>query len=800
MPFSKNIFAVNIFATILVASPATVFSQTPGEISTVYWGTHMGSNAPTHFAFGDASITTSYFLWKLAASGAYDSKLSGDTGGGSGGSLQFDGDLVELGFFDTDPGSGITPLTDSDISNPGANLFQGTWTPLTSKTQVGQDVSDSSSVGDGEFFHSTRFVDQASKTLAADGTANTQWGISDDDYKITNDQIGTWSSNSNDTSARVEALNDATNALVGIRFYDNSTPSNGVRYNTIMNESWLWLGNGSNTATSNKNYLIHQNDGTLTSGLTFEFDNTDHGSISKVGTSDLSVDESTHASSTLTSSTADFVSTVTYYDGSEVLATNGTSHVLSGLNFDLSTYANAKITGDGNNALTIHSNEGNSFVFEGDIEGVSNDTKANTTIVKTGSGKQTLSGDVRLGRDSNTSGWININEGTLSLSPGSGKTVAFEYLTGAGGILELNNTSVTTVELGFANTTASQNFDGNVSLVGSNAATENVISIGGGYNREQNMSGVISGSNELAKDGEGRLVLKGSNTNSGDVEIKSGTLVAANAQALGNTSNSVTITKGKLEVADGITLNGGYSISAGNSNKTMIGGDGSVSSVTIGSGSNEIDTISPGQGISSSISSNSSQQQISVVSESAANGVGEFNVTTLNLNNGAVYDWEIADFTGSNPGADWDLLNVGTLNFDSTSTLNLNIFPIASNGTAGAVSNHSWTSKTGTNGFKILDFSTWNGTGKLNADGIVSNVSFNNSSWLYYNNDPYADWSVWYDHSDTSFYLQYSVAPEPSTYVMVTGLMLVPGMNAVRKYRNRKKKQGLEEPKEEIVS
>ena len=95
--------------------------------------------------------------------------------------------------------------------------------------------------------------------------------------------------------------------------------------------------------------------------------------------------------------------------------------------------------------------------------------------------------------------------------------------------------------------------------------------------------------------------------------------------------------------------------------------------------------------------------------------------------------------------------------------------------------------------------SGWTGTGSMNSAGLVSAFNVVDDGWSYYNQHWAHDWNVWYDGSG-SFYLQYSVAPEPSTYVMVTGLMLVPGMNAVRKYRNRKKKQGQEEPEEEVVS
>ena len=37
------------------------------------------------------------------------------------------------------------------------------------------------------------------------------------------------------------------------------------------------------------------------------------------------------------------------------------------------------------------------------------------------------------------------------------------------------------------------------------------------------------------------------------------------------------------------------------------------------------------------------------------------------------------------------------------------------------------------------------------------------------------DWGVWRDGGD--FYLTYSVAPEPSTYIMISALFLIIGVN-----------------------
>ena len=55
----------------------------------------------------------------------------------------------------------------------------------------------------------------------------------------------------------------------------------------------------------------------------------------------------------------------------------------------------------------------------------------------------------------------------------------------------------------------------------------------------------------------------------------------------------------------------------------------------------------------------------------------------------------------------------------------------------------------------------------------------------------WGDWNVWYDGSG-DFYLQYLAVPEPSTYIMVTGLFILPGYRWIRRFR-----KGLN-PKQEL--
>ncbi len=732
----------------------------------IHWGSHASDFGSQQFLGGDTygsndtgfgSAQQDVFLRSLTAVGLIDGNIS-------------QGSIIELGYFDTDTSASISPNSDS------SKLFDGNWTRLSSITKIGEDWDTANDVGAGEFFFTSVIsTDPDNEGSESEDNLKVQHNLdaslfpigstNSDDILDGNLDPSTFSQD-NLVDKRVDALytESVTNSnpvYLGIRFYDTSSKTSGTtKYNTIMSANWV-----TDWADVVFLDLLDLNGGTVEkdSSLVFEFDNSDANTanLAKVGTGDNQITSN------------DFVTTITYHDGSTALTASTASHILSGLD------GSGAITVGGDHTLTLNANSGANRTFTSDIEGAG-DAAGATTLLKTGAGTQVLTGDLKLA-GTNT-GWLNISNGTLSLA-GSSKTYSVEYLTGSGGTLELNTTDV--IELGFANTSASQSFDGNVSLVGTGDRT---IKIASGtakddYKLEQNITGVISGSNKLIKTGVGRLVIAEDNTNSGGVDIDDGTLVIGNA---GNDadagSGTITINKGKLEVLAGDTV--GNTISGG-SGKSMIGGDGTITTVTVGSGANEVDTISPGSGHSTSTSAGSSTQQVGR-NTSLDDAIGDLTITTLNLNDGGVFDWEIGDFSGSTAGSDWDLLNVGTLNFNpSSSTITVNILPLESDGSMGASAGGMWTNKTGTSGFKFLDVSSWS-----NAPGssgtMTTGFDINASAWLYHKNDPYGEWSVYYDTGTTAFYLQYSAVPEPSTYMMVTGLLMVPGMSYVRRLRKKK--------------
>lgn len=724
------------------------------------------------------------------------------------GAPNFDGDLIELGYYRR---STDTPNVD------GTNLFVGTWTPLTTKTTIGArhgasgtGWKNTDSANTGEFYYQMTFTRNASDLYASSPTINPNEAAA---HKITNDSPSGLGGNGDghlyDLDFATKGAAAGSEARIGVRFYDISTSSpdagwNGsnkahgaTRYNTIMNTDWKWTSMGNNPGAELV-MSLHKANGDPTDNLVFEFDNSDHNAYSKVGTSDTAV------------GTDDYVTSIAYHDGSAAMALNTIgSVVLSGLS------GSGNITdGGAGKTLTLHTTAG-SMLAGGNNDGTSfaGGIAGDITIIKTGGtaghaandGEQTLTGVIAV---TDTTGYADIKGGTLILAP-NGNAQSFEYITGAGN-LDLVNSGGQTVELGFASTTTTQTLSGAVDLSGSGTATTIKVVSGtaktsANYNKEQVISGIVSGTETLTKDGLGRLMLSGDNTfaldgGGTDVIINDGTLVAGHADALGG-ANQVVINKGKLELGDGnngaVTLNTGATVVGSASGKSIVGGDGTIAALIVGSDTAEIDVIAPGRGISSSLSSVSSQQQVTLGTGGAAKAMGDLTVTDLSLFDGGVYDWEISDFTG-NAGTGFDVLKFNTLAFDSSgsASFGVNAFGVANaSGSAGAIANLGV--HTGNNGILFLDGPnhaaiTWGHSNHT----LLGNGSWQQSDYFsvddrgynFHNGNLNGGWSVWYNGSG-DFYMRYSAVPEPSTYVMVMGLLLVPGFRFFRRFGKKGIKQ-----------
>jgi autotransporter-associated beta strand protein len=783
------------FIAFFLAMSLNSYGQSTFNIK---WGTHHafdGNLTGSNYITTDTGFSTAKaaaLLKSLNAAGSIDSELVDDV------------DLIELGFFDTNPNDDGTASTISPNTST-TDLFKGIWTPLSTETVIAQDwnrgtLEDGSG---GEFYFYSQFSDDSLGGEEAEAAV---------DWKVVHNNLNSNSlsfddvldyggggspSNNNVVDDRVNALisASATNpVMLGIRFYDSGgNPSSGsgsTRYNTIMSTDWTldW-----GTGQANLDLLEWTGSAVqVQDSLVFEFDNSDANTanISKVGTSDTQITSN------------DFVTTITYFDGDESINVGDGgigSSVFSGFDGTGRLYG-----GNDANVVTLHSASGNTgadaYEFSGDFYNAATGTAStDLTIVKSGTGDQILSGNLNLADSDNTSasGGLNVAAGKLILKPGANSQTV-EYLEGSG-TLVLDNTGASNniVTLGFANNTASS-FSGNVELAGT--GTEVKIGVSSGstdddYNNIQTISGVISGSEKLVKEGVGALKLSGTNTFDSDVEINGGRVIAASAQALGDTGNTIVINTGKLEVASGTTLNSSYTIQGDSdgSGRSFVGGDGTIGgSLTIGSANNEVDVIAPGEGLSTSINNDKKQAPRGHGGDSAL-AVGSLTVGTLTFNDGGVYDWEIDDFGGA-AGTNWDLLNFTTLNLtDKTDTFTINVLGLdPTTDLAGSPNGDNLWSQGGTQ-WKFLEGTTinWGGGSQWSDAEIRSYFDVRFDDIAYQENMWGADWYVSYNSG--AFYLQFSAVPEPSTYMMVTGLLMVPGMSYVRRLRKRKGDETVEE-------
>jgi hypothetical protein len=807
----------------------------------IRWGTDAGPDSPIVNGYsGWTNNPSPVQLLKDFSGTALDNTTGGPDSSWS------KGDLIELGFFADLGDDGA--LGGSGADSASTTLFSGSWVPITSKTYIGQDfgATASQTVPAGEFAFLTQYSNNGSWDTSAvsNQSADTAYQIQTGDDTPTNltTALALLSSGSTPLGIR---FYDSTAKSEGVTSFNTIMNSN---WTWPSAGSTLEMTLHTDTASANNldSNLRFEFDNT-----NYGTNNGSSSVYAKKTTNDTAV-STTAIPGTATNPTADdFVTTITYISDTYLNSNNldlsdsagKGSMVVNGLAGINAGGAGKFIDGgsgttQGEHQLTINTNTSTSFTYSGGIAGAADGSSStDLTILKTGAGSQTLTGAINLAdaAGGQASGFLYIKEGTVVAKPTSGGTQSIEYLAGdSGSTLTLDSTgagaSGKVIELGFANTSSAKTFAGNINLAGNTGGV--TLDVGGGTNFDahQIVSGSITedGASNfvLRKTGSGKLSLNGDSSSDfvGGITIADGggtkdggVLVAGHNNALG--TGTTTIEHGKLSIGAGVTISTTSSnkilgqASNGTGQKSVIGGgvgntvgvisNNADSIINIGSGDGEIDVLSPGMAHASSMSNGTSDYQVVAGNHDASGtddltlSIGTIQIDKIGLKNGGVFDWEITDFAGDNSGgSDWDVLKFDTLNFDATNdTFDINIYSLASDGSAGGVtvdgSNHLYSSKTGTSGFKFME---WTGSGTPNGttEGWlgdqtareVTAFNINSDSWAYHNNFYYGDWSVWYESG--SFYLQYSAVPEPSTYFMVTGLLMLPGYNFLRRIRKKK--------------
>ncbi|HAR9040483.1 TPA: fibronectin-binding autotransporter adhesin ShdA [Salmonella enterica] len=348
------------------------------------------------------------------------------------------------------------------------------------------------------------------------------------------------------------------------------------------------------TATSNWNgsKLTKQGDGTLilsNTGNDYGDTEIDGGILAAkdaaaLGTGDVTIAES----ATLALSQGTLDNNVTgegqiVKSGSDELIVTGDNNYSGGTIISDGTLIADNADSLGTGAVA---NSGVLQVGEGKLE---NTLSGSGSLVKTGTGELTLSGD------NDYSGGTTISGGTLTAdhadSLGSGDIDNSGVLKVGEG--ELKNTlfgSGSLVKTGTGELTLSgdNSYSGTTTITDGTLIAASVNALGSGdidnsgvlQVGEGELKNTLFGSGSLVKTGTGELTLSGDNTYSGGTTITGGTLIAASVNALGSgdIDNSGVLQVGEGELKN--TLSGAGSLVKTGTGELMLGGDNTYSGGT----------------------------------------------------------------------------------------------------------------------------------------------------------------------------------------------------------------------------
>ncbi|WP_052088523.1 Ig-like domain-containing protein [Comamonas thiooxydans] len=346
----------------------------------------------------------------------------------------------------------------------------------------------------------------------------------------------------NDVAHRVTYRSDTPAGDATVRFTLSDGTSSATADTTVTSDT-IYITNTSDTATINVSDGVSFSEAVAiaaadaTGSQTLVFSSNFNSAVSLAGS--LAINESLTLN-------ADLASGLTISGGNTITLGGGTT-----LNFTNST-----------GTVTIAATLGGSGALS-----------------KAGAGTLALSS---VSNEANMSGGITVTGGTLQVQ--SDDHLSSGTLTLNGGTLT-NGTSAFTID--------------NAIALGASGGTFN---IGGGSGAAQvTLSGVVSGSGSLIKNGQAILELSGNNTYTGATNVTAGTVIASHANAFGTTAGATTVASGAtvrlagaLTFAESFSLAGtGKSVSAVNYGALhQISGNSTVSGTVTLTGDADISAAS----------------------------------------------------------------------------------------------------------------------------------------------------------------------------------------------------------------
>ena len=340
--------------------------------------------------------------------------------------------------------------------------------------------------------------------------------------------------------------------------------------------------------------------------------------------------------------------------------------------------------------------------------------------------------DSSIGRSSNAAANLVFGAPTATLRYNGSSNVTtnrgFTLSSGAGGGATIESSGSGTLTI-----------DNTVAMAYGTSNETRLLTLGGTNTGANTFSKVIanngSSATSLTKAGAGRWDISGTNTYTGATNVNAGTLAITGSGSI-NASSGVTVAAGANFVYNSSdTITNSLSLSgAGILSRAILGGSGTIgAALTL---NNLGDTLSPG------------------------NSPGIQTFTTAQTWSSFSYDWEVNNFTGTTAGTDFDRLGLNTLDLTGTvGSYILNVLSLTASNVAGNVPNfsevnRSWTILTSSGGITGFNAANWT----INTTGFTDVTTGN--------------WALAQTGND--LVLSYAAVPEPDVAALIGGLgMLV---------------------------
>ena len=316
--------------------------------------------------------------------------------------------------------------------------------------------------------------------------------------------------------------------LTGNNSYSGNTAiTNGTL--EITTNGRLGGGNYSGNITNSGQFVLGSNSNQTLSGQI-----SGNGAITKNGTGTLTLNGSNNYSgnTTINAGTVVIGNSTGLGASGNITFGGGTLQYGSGITTDISS----RIKNSGS-AILIHTNN-NDITFAGTL-----DSSNSGGLTKNGTGTLTLAGN------SNYSGNTTINTGTVVIGHANGAGTGRIVQTDSSSLLKFDTIGTITNNMSVYNVLASQSATLSGAITVNNATwdIENGDTI--------TITGNVSGSGGVTKNGNGTLLLSGNNTYAAATTINAGTLNASSANALG-LNNTVQVNGGTLLVSADNAING----------------------------------------------------------------------------------------------------------------------------------------------------------------------------------------------------------------------------------------------------